>query len=106
MWGSGFSSGATLTATVGGTAITLNNSVVDSVGHISATFTTSSFAPGKYQIIVTDSLGNSASVNFTVAAAPSTSWPMFMHDLQHSGSSDNTAAINNNFFWKFEDVRA
>ena len=100
--GSGFSAGATLTATVAGTPIALNNPVVDSLGHISTTFITSSFTPEKYQIIVIDSMGNSASANFTVAAVASTSWPMFMHDLQHSGSPDNIATIDNNLLWKFE----
>lgn len=99
--GSGFTAYSTVTATFNGAPITLSNSSVDSLGHFSATVTIPSSAPAIYPITVTDASGCSASANFTVVSAPSTSWPMFMHDLHHSGTPDNIAPVNNSLLWKF-----
>jgi outer membrane protein assembly factor BamB len=101
--GSGFQATSTLIATFGGAPITLSSSTVDPLGHFSATFTIPpTSVPGNYQITITDTSGNSASTNYTVVAPPSTSWPMFMHNLQHTGTPDNVAPTNNTVLWKFD----
>ena len=99
--GSGFTAYSTVTATFDGAPITLSNSSVDSLGHFSATITTPSCTPGTCLINATDTAGCSASATFTVVSAPTTSWPMFMHDLQHSGTPDNIAPVGNGLLWKF-----
>jgi outer membrane protein assembly factor BamB len=99
--GSGFTADSTVTATFDGAPITLSNSSVDSLGHLSATVAIPYCTPGTYPICVIDASGSSASANFTVVSAPTTSWPMFMHDLQHSGTPDNIAPVSNSLLWKF-----
>ena len=99
--GNGFTANSTVTATFGAVPITLSSSNVDSLGHFSATVTIPSYNPGTYQITVTDGLGCSASAKFTFGSAPTTSWPMFMHDPHHSGTPDNIAPINNSLLWNF-----
>jgi outer membrane protein assembly factor BamB len=99
--GSGFTAGSTVTATFGGAPITLSNSNVDSLGHFSATITVPSIPPEYYQIIVTEKSGLSASATFRVVSAATTSWPMFMHDLQHSGTADNSPVTSHNLLWNF-----
>ena len=99
--GSGFNAGSTVTATFGGAPIALSNSNVDSLGHFSATITIPSDPSEFYQIIVTDKSGLSASATFRVVSAAVTSWPMFMHDLQHSGTADNIPVTSRNSLWNF-----
>jgi eukaryotic-like serine/threonine-protein kinase len=100
--GNGFTAYSTVNATFDGVPITLSSSNVDSFGHFSATVTIPSYNLGTYQITVTDRLGCFASANFTVVSDPTTSWPMFMHDYHHSGTSDNIAPLNNSLLWKFD----
>jgi len=98
---SGFTANSTVSATFDGAPITLSSSSVDSLGHFSSTLTIPSYALGTYRINVTDAWGCSDSANFTVVSAPTTSWSMFMHDLYHSGTSDNIAPVGNGLLWKF-----
>jgi outer membrane protein assembly factor BamB len=104
--GSGFASGSSVTITFGGAPISLNNSAVDSLGHIAGAFTIPSSTPGHYQINVADTSGNAAFASYLIVAPTTVSWPMYMHDLQHSGSPDNTSAIDNSLLWKFSVDRA
>jgi outer membrane protein assembly factor BamB len=100
--GSGFTSNSMVTATFGDQPVTLSNSTVDSLGHFSGNFQINpSTAPGTYQILVTDNSDISACANFTVVGSPTTSWPMFMHDLQHSGTADNISVSSHDLLWKF-----
>jgi len=100
--GSGFTSNSMVTATFGDQPVTLSNSTVDSLGHFSGNFQINpSTAPGTYQILVTDNSDVAACANFTVVGSPTTSWPMFMHDLQHSGTADNIPVSSHDLLWKF-----
>jgi outer membrane protein assembly factor BamB len=99
--GSGFTAGSTVTATFHGKTVTLNCSTVDAYGHVSAAFKIPNSSPYSYQLTVTDTAGVSASANFTLVDAPTTSWPMFMHDQQHTGTSDNIPPFSNNTLWTF-----
>ncbi len=99
--GSGFTAASTITVTFKGTPVTVSSSTVDSLGHFSATFQVPDYSPYNYQIIVSDAVGVCASTNFTIVGAPSTSWPMFMHDPKHSGTPDNISPISNNTLWEF-----
>jgi outer membrane protein assembly factor BamB len=99
--GSGFASDSTVTVTFGGTSITLSSSAVDSLGHIAGAFMVPALTSGHYQISVTDSLGNVASDNYLIVTPTAITWPMYMYDPQHSGSPDNTAAVDNSLLWKF-----
>ena len=101
--GAGFTSNSIVTATFGGQPVTLTSSAVDSLGHFSGNFQINpSTAPGTYQISVTDTGAVTAYANFTVVGSPSTSWPMFMHDLQHTGSPDNFVPTSNNTLWTYK----
>jgi outer membrane protein assembly factor BamB len=101
--GSGFSSGAAITAIANGSAVTVNNAVADSVGHFSGTVTFNPQTPcGLYTIAFSDGQGNMASTSYVVAPYPSQSWPMFMQNPQRTGTADNSAPIENKLLWKFD----
>jgi outer membrane protein assembly factor BamB len=100
--GAGFSAGSTVTATFAGAPITLSGSTVDSLGHFYATFTVPALASANYPIVATDSLGKNALSNYTIVSAPVTSWPMYMHDLQHTGTADNMVPTSNNTLWTYK----
>ncbi len=100
--GAGFNAGTTVAATFGGTEIALGNPTVDSLGHFTATFTVPNRAPANYPITVTDTLGCTALTNFTIVTAPTTFWPMFMHDLRHTGSPDGMVPTSNNTLWTYK----
>ena len=100
--GAGFTSNSMVTATFGGQPVALTSSAVDSLGHFSGSFQINpSTTPGTYQISVTDNAGVAACANFTVVGYPTTSWPMFMHDLQHSGTADNIPVTSHDLLWKY-----
>ena len=100
--GCGFAAHSIVTATFGGQPVTLSSSAVDSLGQFSGNFIISTTTPaGTYQITVTDNSGHTSSADFVVAAPATTSWPMFMHDNQHSGTTDNIAVVDNTLLWKF-----
>ena len=100
--GTGFTSNSMVTATFGGQPVTLTSSAVDSLGHFSGSFQINpSTKPGTFLVSVTDSSGVTACANFTVVGSPTTSWPMFMHDLQHSGTADNIPVGSHDLLWKY-----
>lgn len=101
--GSGFSSGASVTATANDSAITVNNAVADLVGHFSGTITFNPQTPcGLYNIAFSDGQGNVASTSYVIAPYPSHSWPMFMQNPQRTGTADNNTLIENKLLWKFD----
>jgi outer membrane protein assembly factor BamB len=100
--GAGFTSNSMVTASFGGQPVTLTISAVDYLGHFSGDFQiNSSTTPGTYEISVADNSGVTACANFTVVGSPATSWPMFMHDLQHSGTADNIPVTSHDLLWKY-----
>ncbi len=99
--GSGFTVGSTITATFWRNPVILSNSAVDSLGHVSATFQVPDYSPYNYPIIVADAAGLSTSSNFTILGNPTTSWPMYMHDPQHSGTSDNIQPTSHDSLWTY-----
>ncbi|MCW3999957.1 MAG: PQQ-binding-like beta-propeller repeat protein [Candidatus Bathyarchaeota archaeon] len=101
--GAGFTSNSMVTATFGGQPITLTNSTVDALGHFSGKFQIDpSTEPGTFQISVTDNAHLTAYANFTVVGSPTTSWPMFMHDPQHTGTPDNFVPTSNSTLWTYK----
>ena len=99
--GAGFSVGSTINATFGGSPISLSGATtVNSTGHFSATFNAAA-SPGRYDVVVRDTSGNIASTNFLVIAVSSVSWPMFMHDPQHTGTADDIPVSSHDLLWKF-----
>jgi outer membrane protein assembly factor BamB len=100
--GAGFTSNSIVTASFGDQPVTLSDPEVDYLGHFLGNFQINpSTTPGTYKISVTDNASATACANFTVVGSPATSWPMFMHDLQHSGTADKIPVTSHDLLWKF-----
>jgi outer membrane protein assembly factor BamB len=105
--GAGFTSNARVTATFGSQSVALTNSTIDALGHFSGSFQINpSTTPGRYLISVTDNTNVTACANFTVVGSPTTSWPMYMHDPQHTGTPDNFVPTSNNTLWTYKVDRS